>query len=175
MLLRLVSQMAQQRFDAASSTISPADAALQLLCRFCGPSMVLADIRQAQLHVLVRLPLLSPSGEPSRKALLVHCSVMAMMAAKVAIWVQEGSLPGGPGGPGGQLLEMFEAPLAAQMQVGGRPAAALPGLTAHTARVARVALQHQWHSTLLARRCSSSARPCCCCCCCCSLCRPLPC
>jgi hypothetical protein len=112
MLLRLVTQMSHHKFDASCSTISPSDAALEMMCRFYGPGMAVADLKHARLHTLLRLPLVAPGGGASKKALLVHCAVMSMMAAKVAVWVQEGSLPAAA------LLELLQVPLGEQLKVG---------------------------------------------------------
>jgi hypothetical protein len=114
MLLELVLQMAQAQglYDTNSSTVSPAEAALQLLCRLYGGAMSLSDMRQARLHELVRLPLLAPSGAAAKKVSLVHCSIMRLLAARVAAWTQQGPPPTLA------VLKSFGQALALQLEVG---------------------------------------------------------
>jgi hypothetical protein len=111
MLLELVTQLAKRPSSSGSSTISPADAAVQLLCRFYGPGLSLGDIRQARLHSLARLPLLTSSGEVSRKALLLQGSVMELLAARVAEWASGGALRADA------VLQLFDGALVGHMKV----------------------------------------------------------
>lgn len=114
MLLELVLQMAQAQglYDSNSSTVSPAEAALQLLCHLYGGSMSLSDLCQARLHELARLPLLAPSGAAAKKVSLVHCSIMRLLAARVAVWSQRGPPPTLA------VLKSFGQALALQLEVG---------------------------------------------------------
>jgi hypothetical protein len=113
MLSELVAQMAAQHHlcDMASAAVSPAEAALHLLCRFYGASMTLADMRSVHLPGLACLPFVGAGGGPARKLPLVHCSIMEALAGRVTGWVDAGTLPAMG------LLHTFERALVMQIRV----------------------------------------------------------